>query len=372
MAGYVMTLDSLESLERCINTGTYSTKLNEPNGGNWRRQQEGTFADYFSMKENDNIYFFIERKIYGIGKLVTIENECKYLNYIDADLPQNFTDKEYKERKPLLSYTTKVNRCFCIFMPEPFFFRNGIDMDEVLNSNPTRFRMLRALWKVSFVKIDDEENQALLDIILKRNEQYIFTGENTYPYNDEIHEVIRRNVSSKYQLNCNKMLSLCANRTLIKHEMAIEAALCEFLSKNNELIFGGWDYISHQVVASPFKAIDYMDKMDIFGYRNIEGYSTKSRYLVIEIKKDSATEEVVGQIMKYVDWVKSEYAHGDYSMIEAYVVAYDFSEEVIEKKNNECIRNFINGYRPTISCKWDFVKFVKYSYEYGELKFTLI
>ena len=51
----------------------------------------------------------------------------------------------------------------------------------------------------------------------------------------------------------------CAKGSKINHEMAIEAALCEILSGDNSTPMGKWDYISHQVVASPFKAIEYMD-----------------------------------------------------------------------------------------------------------------
>lgn len=81
-----MNLSNLESLDLCIKTGTYSTNLKAPKG-TWLRYHEGTFADYLSMKESDNIYFFIKRNIYGIGRLVNIKGQCKYLNYIDAHLP---------------------------------------------------------------------------------------------------------------------------------------------------------------------------------------------------------------------------------------------------------------------------------------------
>lgn len=154
--------------------------------------------------------------------------------------------------------------------------------------------------------------------------------------------------------------------------MAIEANLCELLIRENSSPFGKWDYISHQVVASPFKAIQYMDKMDIFGYKYIEGYNTISKYIVIEIKIDSAENDVVDQIMKYVDWIQTDYAYGDYSMIEAYIVAKDFSEEFIKYKNNKCIRYFSKGHRPTLSYTWDFVKLVKYTYENGKLQYELI
>jgi RecB family endonuclease NucS len=97
--------------------------------------------------------------------------------------------------------------------------------------------------------------------------------------------------------------------------MAIEAALMEILSNEKDSIFGSWDYISHQVVASPFKPIDYMDKMDMFGFRYIKGFETISKYLTIEIKKDAAKKDVIDQVMKYVDWINEEYAYGDYGMI---------------------------------------------------------
>ena len=50
MAGYVITLDSIESLVRCVETGIYSTKMTQPDGV-WRMNHEGTFAD---LKEARN------------------------------------------------------------------------------------------------------------------------------------------------------------------------------------------------------------------------------------------------------------------------------------------------------------------------------
>lgn len=375
MAGYIMTLDSMDSLQECIESGIYSTKLGEPDG-KWRAYHEGTFADFLSMKAGDNIYFFIKRKIYGIGIIKNIQEDCKYLNYIGADRPIPYTDKEYKEGQPMLKNATVNNRCFCIFQPAPFFFKKGIDMDDALHSNPTAFKMLRVMWGVSFIKLDDIENKALTDIILKRNEENIFTGRETFVLNTDVLKNIENTISDSYRLTAKELLKSCVKNKLIQHEMAIEAALCELLLHNNEPPFGKWDYISHQVVASPLKAVQYMDKMDIFGYKFIPGYITKSKYIVIEIKKDVAIVEegktdAVEQIMKYVDWIQSEYAFGDYSMIEAYIVAGGFSQELIEKKNRECIRYYTKGYRPSLPCVWSTVKLIQYEYnmETGYLDF---
>lgn len=366
-----MTLDSLESLKACIYTGTYSTNMSIPRG-HWNKQQEGTFADYLSMKAGDNIYFFIQRKIYGIGLIININNDCKYLNYVGADNPRGYTEEEKLKLEPLLPHGSANNRCFCTFIPSPYFFEDGIDMDDALSSNPSSFRMLRAMWKVSFIKVDDEENKALIDIILKRNEEKIFNGMRTFLYDDSLHTEINKKDTTLYRLNSYRILASCENGNVLKHEMALEAALCEILVKDNNTPFGKWEYISHQVIASPFKAIDYMDKMDVFGYKYIPGYKTISKYLIIELKKDAAGVGVIEQIMKYVDWIQSEYAYGDYSMIQAFIVASDFSDEVIARRDSECIRNFTKGYRPTVSCKWDAVKLVKYEYDNGELLFTEI
>ncbi len=372
MAGYIMTINNMDSLKQCVINGIYSTIIKETRFDTWNTAQEGTFADYLSMKEGDSIYFFCDRKIYGIGKLVNIAGDCKYLNYLNADLPYNYSKKEYRDNKPLLLKATVSNRCFCTFEPGPYWFMNGVDMDDALNSNPNKFRMLRAMWKVSFIKIDDEENQALQDIILKRNEEYIKCNSDVFKFSKRQHEAIVKKLDQNYKLKARSLLLSAKHDTKVRHEMAIEAALCELLSKNDDSIFGRWDYISHQVVASPFKAIDYMDKMDIFGYRYIEGFRTISKYIVVEIKKDDADEDVIDQIMKYVDWINSEYAHGDYSMIEAYIVASGFSEKVINKKQHDCIRNFTKGYRPTKTCTWTDCKLIQYTFDGNALDFSVV
>lgn len=96
--------------------------------------------------------------------------------------------------------------------------------------------MLRALWKLSFIKIDDEENQALIDIILKRNEEFIFNGGNSFEYNNVLQKSIVLKLNEKYYMKSDKILSFVADGQVLKHEMAIEAALCEKLIKNNTML----------------------------------------------------------------------------------------------------------------------------------------
>jgi len=336
----------------------------------WNIAKEGTFADYFSMRPGDHIYFFVKRMIYGIGELVDIDGDCKYLSYQDADNPRILDDAEYEERHPLLEDGCIENRCFCIFRPAPFFFGQGVDMDEVLNSNQSMFKMLRVMWKVSFIKVGDDEDKAIRDILLKRNEDRLRTGEGALGFDGRVQSRLAEANLASYRFCHRNIVAQVADGRQLKHEMALEAALCDILTHRSDTVFGHWDYISHQVAASPFKPVDYMDKIDIFGYRYIDGYDTKSKYLVLELKRGEATVEAIGQIMKYVDWVRNEYAHGDYSMVEAYVVAFGFPQEVVEAKEEYCIRNYMKGFRPVVPSTWTDVKLIEYSYIDGGVDFT--
>lgn len=374
MAGFVFNLDSMESLNSCIENGLYSTNLSPPVNNIWKIHHEGTFADFFAMKPGDNVYFFIKRKIYGIGQLVNLGEECYSLNYPDSDVPNTFNGVNKREEMLIdINGTGINNRCICYFNPGPAFFRDGVDMDDVLSSNPFSFRILRAFWKLSFLKLPDAENQALKDVLLVRNEQNLNSKVSHFPYYEEKHREIQTKLCTKYSFNHQKLLMYASKKDMIKHEMAIEASLLSMMSKTSTL-FGNWDYLSHQVIASPFKAIDYMDKMDIFGYRFIQGFKTISKYLCIEIKKDAAKRDSIDQIMKYVDWINNEYTYGNYEMIEAFVVAYEIPPEVVEYKNEIAVRNYMQGLRPTISKTWTNVRLIEYKYNSSitDLVFTEI
>ncbi|MFJ5717516.1 hypothetical protein [Neobacillus sp. NPDC093127] len=222
--------------------------------------------------------------------------------------------------------------------------------------------MLRVLWKLSFIKIDDVENKALYDIILKTNENEIAKPQNIFITSDSVHTRMNKIVDQTYTVNAKNILSLASDGNKIRHEMAIEAGVVDYIKNTPNGVFGKWDYLSHQVVASPFKPVDYMDKMDVFGYRFIPSFSTISKYLTIEIKKDVADTEVINQLMKYVDWINQEYSYGDYSMIEAFIVAQDFPDEVVSLKEEVGKRTFVKGRRPAVTMYWSNLRLIKYVY----------
>jgi hypothetical protein len=369
MAGYLFSLNSLDSLRLYTASGVYATKLSAPSNNRWLAPHEGTFADYATMREGDNIYFFIERKIYGIGCLVNVQGDCKYFNFPGAGEPIDYSYTDTQDQYLWNEDVASTNqRCICVFEPDPFFFQSGIDMDDVLSSRPAAFKMLRAFWKLSFIKFDDEENQAFRDVILKRNQDALVrpSTENVYGYQPFHSSIEAKLVTRDYSFGSGmkSVLHNAQSGNLLRHEMAVEAAILHQLASDGDPareIFGDWDYLSHQVIASPFKPIDYMDKMDLFGYSYIPGFRpTRSRFLVGEGKRDHAILENIDQLMKYVDWVKDEYCFGDYSMIHAYLVASDFDEQVIERAQNIGFRNYTFGVRPTRSAEWRNLRLVKY------------
>lgn len=100
--------------------------------------------------------------------------------------------------------------------------------------------------------------------------------------------------------------------------------------------------------------------MDVFGYRWIPDTDRiVEKYIVAELKKDIAQGTDIAQVMRYVDWVRSEYAHSGYAMIEAYLVARSFDTDSLKRHLAERVRYDVKG-RPPMTHRWLSLKFVQY------------
>lgn len=243
-------------------------------------------------------------------------------------------------------------------------------MDDLLESNPSAFRSLRVFWKRSFIKLDDEENDAFKTALIRTNiKQY-------YDQIDSVHDdsVPARLLGGSSPDIPKLLASKRGPDGSLSSESLLEAGilfqLAHFDGRTCD-VFGKWSYLSRQVNASPFKPVDYMDRIDIFGYRWIEQYRfIIEKYLVVELKKEQSDQDNVLQVMKYVDWVNEEYAHGDYSLIDAFLVAHEFSEEV--SLQEETRREYVVGRRPAHAKAWDNLKLVTYNVtEGGYIEFSL-
>ena len=235
---------------------------------------------------------------------------------------------------------------------------------------PNTFKMLRAFWKVSFIKLSDEENASLKEIFLLRRQRETATQAGIFPERNDIHNAIASQELERYFITPTDMLQTCTICTRTKHEMALEAAVVYDLCHERIHELGVWDYVSHQVIASPFKPIDYMDKIDVLAMRYLPNTKIPCKYLVAELKKDVADNATIDQVLKYVDWVCSEYAYGDYEAIEACIIAAKYPEDIGAYYSEVVQRYYTLGSHPVRNKHWSNLKLLRYSYADGELSYT--
>jgi hypothetical protein len=376
MAGFMVFVggsnetEAWHNLGEIASSGVYAALLTPPKG-HWGSPQEGTFADYATVEEGDAVFFFSKRKIYGIGRMVSIDGTCSFVNFPGGSAPSIPPYEEVEGSLLLNEGLESINqRWLCTFSGDPGIFMTGVDIDDVLSSDPQAFKSLRAMQSVSFARMDDRETQSLRDVILRANTKWLDQGnliggafEDT---SHATHAAIALRVTPDHLLDAAPLLHACAEGALLKHEMALEAGLvAQLVNKeaSTVAIFGQWDYITHQVLASPFKPLSWADRMDVFGYAYLDGFEpTRSKFLVVEAKKDAATVDVVDQVMKYVDWVRDEYAGGDYSTIDAFVVASSFPDVVIDHAIDGGRRIHTVGRRPALVKEWNQLTLVEYQF----------
>ena len=347
MAGFIVSVNKNTDLEELIRNGAYASNLpNEFDISKSKIIAYSTLADYFSIRKGDNIYFLKERKIYGVGEIINIKNNMFLENYVNSSDLNNINNQVVT-----LDGNNKPNaRWVCFFKPKINFFKNGVDMDDVLQYKPASFRMLRAFQDRTFIKIDDEENSALKEFIYLRNRNYSLY----YEYSCKNQDRLQIEKLDAYFFNNKKLLK---NKVLengrLPLEMLLEAVIIKHIQEYG-ILNEKWDYVSHQVIASPFKPLSYIDKMDIFAYRFLE-YPHESKpiekYLVLELKKDKADINTIQQTMRYVDWICNEYASGDYSLIKAGVVAYEYGS--LDLLQDTISRTFIASTHPIVTRKWN-------------------
>lgn len=359
MAGFLFVLDSMNSLEGCIRQGTYSTYITEPSGLQWSDPACMTLGDYATIRPGDNVYFFSKRKIFGIGKVIAPPNSPYgfSMKCSGALIPRK--EEIYKKAGVLKKIKTqggtrKVVQPWEIhFKPSPRFFKIAIDMDEMLESNPSAFRSLRCIHGLSFIKMDDVENDAFKAAFYRRAEGNLghldTETESSYKCSGKLPSTgaIRENDVREF---VSGHLSSKGNGEFAR-ESHLETALLFDLADSGSSahgVFGEWDYLSHQVHASPAKPVEYMDKIDVFGYRLIKDVPNGdrpvvSKYLVVELKKGEASPADVLQAMRYADWVCKQYANGDYSQVEAFLVAQRFSKNSLTATGNNSERYYMRA-----------------------------
>ena len=381
MAGYLFTFGDEASLFDSIKRGSYSTLMNPK----WNDTVASTLGDYVTMRPGDSVYFFSKRTIYGIGEIIAIDAEIVVAeNYKGASLKPKveyaFINQNSIVDNPVITTDSgeKVKRWVITFKPSPSFFATGIDMDDLLLSDPKAFRSLRVFERRSFIKLDDEEEAAFKAALLRRNIRALYN-----PTSDNVLECRYETTLKKYRQRIGDrdvkpdipglLASSRKQNGALTSEMLLEVGLLYQLVNHDELteaVFGTWDYLSHQVAASPMKPVQWIDRIDVFAFRYINGHAPiVESYGIVELKKDTVTGYDIQQVMKYVDWVNREYGTGDYSLIEAYLVGCNFDTESMRELAATAERKYTVG-RPAHSEEWRCLRFVEYQTdELGHIDF---
>lgn len=388
MSGYIMNLgataqrEGREKLELYVRYGAYGTIIKRPTRDLWAPVQEMTLADYLVIRPGVLVFFFLGREIYGVGRVVSFDVEGQRLaalaNYPGASFPhairpQNPDDYLWRENGE------ENLRWVIFFEPHPYFFKTGLDMDEVLASDVKGIvRSLRVFERVSFIQMEDEEAQVILDLLLRRNEDFL-TG---HPSSDrvfdsqstQIHARVCEHDLSRYRIDLDGLMQKYTNRDgSVRHEALVHAWLTNGLAQRREelvKIFGDWNYVTNQYPASPQKPVRYMDKIDIFGYVekliSPEAVPTVVRYKIIEIKKDKVTSpDEINQLIRYVDWIAHTRAGGDYSLVDAYFVAHGYADDVVQYVQDTLPKDFVTPRRPYAPARWKQLQLIRYTHTGG-------
>lgn len=376
MAGYIFAIGAHNEKEvrdiisKSASQGIYSPRVMLNN--THPLAFEGTFCDFLSMKAGDNVYFFAKRKVYGIGKLANVGKDCKYCNYKKASNLEAYTYEKIQDDL-LVDYGKESPdyRWICCFKSDPCFFETGIDIDEILTYKPERFKVFRTFWNLSFIKIDEEENDTLKEVILLKKQKEMMAKKELFAFDDGYQKTIQTRISDDYKLDVKSLLASAVEKGKVKHEMALEAATIDALGKESTLtsLLGPWDYISHQVAASPCKPVAYMDHIDVFAMRYLPGSTIVGKYLVVELKKGKAEKKDIDQIMKYTDWVCHEYAFGNYEAITSCLIASDFPPDISSYSSKVATRYYTSGSHPVENKDWHDMHLLRYRWEKGNITY---
>ena len=368
MPGYLINLGALEGrLDLYIQSGIYGTRIGRTG---WYPATLYTLADYLSMRTGELIFFFQKRMIYGLGSTVSIDIDAPTrpmaCNYARSYLPTENPSPPFLwdgDDDPSIRWRV-------LFRPSPAFFKIGVDMDEVLQADSAGVaRSLRVFSNRSFLKLEDDESHLIATAILRRNQQ---PGASTFAdHTNVVHSNLSQHPSlSGFQPDIDELVAQDLHGSQIRHEPTLQAWLVDALNQQRPettAIFGDWNYVSNLYPASPLKPREYMDEIDIFGYvlsypqAPIPPYVVRFKIIEVKIGPQSiAPSNVIDQVMKYVDWVSNTRAGGDYSLVDAYVVAADFTDELVQYAAANGTRSYVIPRRPYETNIWTNLSLVTY------------
>lgn len=321
----------------------------------WSHPMIATFSDYTTIRPGDRVFFFADRLIYGIGRVVDALGQSgrgSFLNYEHADRP---TPPEPPQGSSVIgpadSPEWKRIRVVVPFVGDPQLFSVGIDMDEVLGSPGADAAWGLRFWQgLSFQQLGEAETRLLINVFERRFANAI-GGPGAHrvdsPDVDELAIRFRPDVNRPFSMR--RLVAgdppAYLSRGAFRHEETLHGLLIEEMGLTAGPLGAATRLdVFHELSASPPKPAQWADRMDVVGSRHYPGRSAfdalsfSVAWDIVEAKKDvlsgSATthDASMTQLMKYVDFVAANYAGGNYSAVSAAFVARDFGPNIIARR----------------------------------------
>lgn len=374
MAGVIFNLSGPEPRERYSTSGTYSFLQERPpaRARGWGNHEKA-LADYLALQEGDLVFFFENRAIYGVGRIVQLRDSLRstLCNYpYSWDLSEEVEDTFLWDNEP---DSELANHPFVVFFePDPAWYLQGIDMDEALTADTHAYvHALPFFWRTSFIRLDDFEAAHLAGLIRRANRDVACYPDLHGPVHARAQRLLTQAPAS-FDIDIDGLVRQYADRGVLRHEDLLEAWLVDAFSNRWELVAPIIErpepptFVGRQVVASPYKPPQYVDKIDLLAYeieRPTPGSSVPiaHSYHILELKKDRAAPEDITQALKYVDWVAHKRQGGDYADISAFVVSAGFPDEVRDFASSEGQRDYVRPRRPYVTATWQSLYLIEYS-----------
>jgi hypothetical protein len=312
--------------------------------GSTNSNQAGIFADLAALEEGDKVFFFTERKIYGIGELVSPPNaSAPAVENYPGSLEPNPDPPDPEDAFYSGEDFEKVRVVFP-FVPDPVLFAEGVDMDIALSAREADlFPYLRFLQGRNMTILTEEETRGLIRMLSRigaRGDQLTPTRSE-----QEFHQYLDSNTSRPFRID--ELIADDPSHHLrddgaFRTEFWIHGLLAEALKRNDErvlpdgLVDENRREVYREFPASPPKPPQYADSIDLVATKGNEfAEDLTVGYDIIEIKKDRATTSNftrhITQVLKYVEYITEQYAGGDYGAVDAYYLAKGFKQSFIDE-----------------------------------------
>lgn len=336
MNGALFIFDDVTALRRAIEVGGYSPRFTVADDGvvRWRESHRKAVADLASLQPGGDVYLFAERGIYGVGRLA---DPPVILNHPDALAPDPGEADGSLEGTGL-----PVHRFVIRFDEASSWFPAPVDMDDVLAVGADAMYALRTMEGVSFAVFDETEARAFESEVRLQSEGPPAQDAPQPPAGTPL-DIPAFNVS------CGA-----------DDELAMETDLVWRLNRGEaiESFDGSWRSAIRQFSASPPKPVRWIDRIDVLARRAEPSGRFIREHGVFELKTGRATKVHAEQLMRYVDWVVTQFHQGRYDRVRAYLVAEEFGPQLVNRLPQVGMRLFTTEPRRPRAKRWAALKLV--------------